>query len=270
MKNTINIVMLYPREMNIYGDHGNLEYLTRRAELYGLLVKQLNYNLGDNFPTEADIILGGGGQDSGQRKIVDDLLKIGPELRNFAKAGAPMLVICGFYQLFGRYFLTKEGKKIPGIGIFDAYTEAGTKRLIGNVTAEWENYELVGYENHSGLTFLDKGQQPLAQIVSGAGNNGQDGTEGACRFNAFGSYLHGPLLPKNPRFADELLRIAVRRKFGKVDLQPASAEAAAELSRLDKLASIDTRRRSPVDSSMKIDSTRRLIQDVPSDKRAAK
>jgi CobQ-like glutamine amidotransferase family enzyme len=159
--------------------------------------------------------LGGGGQDSGQSKIMDDLQKIAPQLRKLAADGTPMLMICGLYQLFGHYFQTSSGQKLPGISIFDAYTMAGPTRLIGNiVTVSDEFGELIGYENHSGLTHLGSQQKALARVKKGAGNNNQDGGEGARVHNVFGSYLHGPILPKNPRLADKLIELAARKKYG--------------------------------------------------------
>ena len=233
---SLKIAMLYPHEMNIYGDHGNLESLTHRAELYGFAVEQILYEPGAEFPLDADIILGGGGQDSGQEKITDDLMKIAPKLRNLAEDGVPMLMICGLYQLFGHYFLTNMGEKIPGISIFDAYTEAGPTRLIGNIVTEWDDCQLVGYENHSGLTRLNDGQAPFATVIKGAGNNGEDGSEGARIKNVFGSYLHGPILPKNVKFADELLRLAIARKYGDTELAPRNAAAAKKLAIMNDLA----------------------------------
>lgn len=215
MIKSLKIMVLYPEEMNIYGDYGNLLTLKRRAEWHGFKVETVLYEFGMRLPMDADIVLGGGGQDSGQEKIQDDLLKIGKPLRKMAEAGVPMLVICGMYQLFGHYFLTAAGKKIKGIGIFDAYTVAGSRRLIGNtVMKSKEMGEMIGYENHSGLTYLGDDQRSLARVTKGAGNNGQDKTEGACVHNVFGSYAHGPLLPKNPRLADELIRLAAVRKYG--------------------------------------------------------
>jgi len=235
-KRVIKIAMLYPHEMNIYGDHGNLESLTHRAELYGLTVEQILYEPGDKFPSDADIVLGGGGQDSGQGKITNDLMKIAPKLQKMASNGIPMLMICGLYQLFGNYFLTGAGEKIPGIGIFDTYTEAGPARLIGNIVTNWDGQQLVGYENHSGLTYLNAGQKSFAAVIKGAGNNGEDNTEGARTNNVFGSYLHGPILPKNTVLADELLSLAAGRKFGDKKLAPRDDTAAKKLYILDELA----------------------------------
>ncbi|MDR1300481.1 MAG: glutamine amidotransferase [Candidatus Nomurabacteria bacterium] len=214
MTKSLKILVLYPEEMNIYGDHGNLLTLQKRAEKRGLTTETVLYEPDMKFDERADIILGGGGQDSGQSKIQDDLAEIAPKLRKLAASGTPMLVICGLYQLFGRYFETATGEKINGIGIFDAYTVAGPKRLIGNiVTKSAEFGELVGYENHSGLTFLGQNQKPLARVKKGAGNDASGKFEGARTGNVFGSYLHGPILPKNPRLADEIIRLAAVKKY---------------------------------------------------------
>ena len=232
----LKITMLYPREMNIYGDFGNLESLAFRAEQYGYQIEKVMYEPGDIFPLDSDIVLGGGGQDSGQGEIMADLLAIGPQLRKMSQSGVPMLMICGLYQMFGHYFLTSTDEKIEGIGLFDAYTKAGPRRMIGNIITDWEGYKLIGYENHSGLTFLSPGQRPMAKMVNGMGNNGDDGTEGAMVNNVFGSYLHGPILPKNPKFADYLLSAAVENKFGDKVLKPRNQEAAKMLISIDKLA----------------------------------
>jgi len=231
----LKIAMLYPHEMNIYGDHGNLESLTHRAELYGFDVEQIMYEPGQKLPDDVDIILGGGGQDSGQNKIVNDLIKIGPKLRKLADEGVPMLMICGLYQLFGYYYLPNGGEKMLGIGIFDMTTTGGPKRFIGNTVADWHGYKIVGYENHSGLTTLNDKQESFVTIVTGAGNNGVDQTEGARTNNVFGSYLHGPILPKNPKFADELLWLAAKRKFGILELKPRDEIAKRKLKDLDKI-----------------------------------
>lgn len=212
-KNPLTILQLYPAEMNIYGDWGNVLTLAKRAEWHGFAPSILTYEPGQPFP-EADIIVGGGGQDSGQSKITDDLLKIGPMLVDVAKTGTPMLMICGLYQLFGHYFQTSEGTRLPGIGLFDAYTVAGPSRLIGNIVIDTAFGQVIGYENHSGQTFLQGSAQPFGHVTKGAGNNGQDGSEGARVNNVYGSYLHGSLLPKNPGFADELIKQAAIKRYG--------------------------------------------------------
>ncbi len=215
MKHQITILQLYPRDMNIYGDWGNTLTLKRRAEWHGYSVRLLEYNPGDTFPEGIDLIVGGGGQDSGQEKIKDDLQTIAPKLRALADNGAPILVICGLYQLFGNFFKTKDGEMIPGIGIFDIETHGGPERLIGNIVTESTDFgQIIGYENHSGLTYLGKDVEPLGKVIRGAGNNGQDESEGARYNNVIGSYLHGSLLPKNPHIADWLIEQAVTRKHG--------------------------------------------------------
>lgn len=218
---TIRLLQLYPSEMNIYGDWGNTLTLKRRLEWRGYKVELLEHHPGAAFPLDVDLIVGGGGQDSGQDKIKDDLIKIGPSLQKLADNDVPMLMICGLYQLFGRFFQTHKNERIEGIGIFKLETYGGPKRLIGNVVTKSDDFgEIVGYENHSGLTRLDEDQASLGTIVKGDGNNGEDGTEGARYKNVIGSYLHGSLLPKNPRLADFLIAKAIEKKYDKVELQP--------------------------------------------------
>ncbi len=174
----------------------------------------IEYNPGDTFPTDVDIIIGGGGQDAGQDKIQDDLLVIGPRLKKLADADVPMLLICGLYQLFGKFFKTQDGHIIEGIRLLDIETHAGPERLTGNIVVKSSQFgDIIGYENHSGQTFLGKDVTPLGQVIKGAGNNGQDASEGARYRNVIGSYLHGSLLPKNPALADFLIEKAVA-KYG--------------------------------------------------------
>ena len=212
---TLHILQLYPRDMNIYGDWGNTLTLQRRAEWHGYQVVLHSYNPGDEWPSEVDLIVGGGGQDSGQSIIQDDLLAIGDRLQQLADDDVPMLMICGLYQLFGKFFRTKDGATIRGIGLLDIETHAGPERLIGNITTSSPDFgQIVGYENHSGLTYLGSDVQPLGTVTRGAGNNGQDGIEGARYRNVIGTYLHGSLLPKNPAIADWLIEQAATRRYG--------------------------------------------------------
>lgn len=212
---TLNILHLYPQDMNIYGDYGNVLTLARRAQWQGYTPKIIHYNPGRAFPKNIDIIVGGGGQDSGQDRIKNDLHRIAPVLRKHADDGTPILLICGLYQLFGNYFKTQDGHTIDGIGILDIETVAGAERLIGNIRTRSEQFgELIGFENHSGLTYLGKGASPLATVIRGAGNNNQDKTEGARYNNVIGTYLHGSLLPKNPVLADWILETAITKKLG--------------------------------------------------------
>ena len=210
---TLHILHLYPKEMNLYGDHGNILTLKKRAEWRGFRVNVAEHHIGDQLPNHIDIIFGGGGQDSGQSKIEADLRAHATELKTLIEQGTPCLVVCGLYQLFGEYFQTGDGQKIAGINILPVQTVAGPKRLIGNIVINSPEFgEVVGYENHSGLTTLAPQAKPFGTVVSGAGNNGNDYTEGAFYKNCIGTYLHGPILPKNPRLADFLLLKALQRK----------------------------------------------------------
>jgi len=205
----LHIVHIYPNEMNTYGDRGNLLVLKKRAEWHGLESVIHYYHAGDAFPKQADIVLGGGGEDRAQDAIQGDILRIGDKLHALVAAGVPMLMVCGTYQLFGKRFITHEGREIKGIGIFDVETFGGDKRLIGNAAVETADFgTLYGFENHSGRTRLGAAQQPLGTVIRGNGNNGEDKTEGARTHNAIGTYLHGPLLPNNPKLADSLLILA--------------------------------------------------------------
>lgn len=201
--------------MNIYGDQGNLQVLIRRLEWYGYVPHVISYNVGDKLPAKADIVIGGGGQDSGQEKIHADLLKIGPTLKKWADDGTPMLMVCGLYQLFGHFFRTLNNVVLEGIGVLDIETYGTNERLIGNiVTTSTAFGDIVGYENHSGQTFLGDHAKPFATTIRGAGNNSKDGHEGALYKNVIGTYLHGSILPKNPAVADFLIKTAVKRKYG--------------------------------------------------------
>lgn len=220
---TITILHLYPNDMNIYGDHGNVLTIKRRLEWYGYQPQIIEYNRGDKFPDNVDIVIGGGGQDSGQTKIQTDLLLIGPLLHKLAENGTPMLMICGMYQLFGKFFKTASGEIIEGIGVLDIKTYAKSERLIGNIITHSEQFgDVVGYENHSGQTFLGHNVMTLGIVRVGAGNNTTDIGEGARYENVIGSYLHGSLLPKNPAIADFLIHKAVINKYGKFTGKPIS------------------------------------------------
>lgn len=222
-KKSLKIVQLYPRDMNIYGDWGNTLSLSRRAIAHGFDVEIVDYNPGDTFPQDADILVGGGGQDSGQSVIQDDLQALAPTLRDMAEEGTPMLVICGLYQLFGKEFRTIGGEVLQGIGIIDAVTVGGEERLIGNIVQESDELgTIVGFENHSGLTTLGTGVQPFAKVTKGEGNNLTDEFEGARVHNVIGTYLHGSLLPKNPKVSDFLIQKAAEKKYG--SFEPATID----------------------------------------------
>jgi CobQ-like glutamine amidotransferase family enzyme len=212
---TLNIVHLYPNEMNTYGDRGNILALVRRCEWYGYQPVVHHHHAGDELPREADIVLGGGGQDSAQAEIQLDIQQIAERLYELTANNTPMLMVCGSYQLLGRRFVTQDEREIKGIGIFDAETYGGGQRLIGNVRTESDFAgPLFGFENHSGRTYLARTQEPLGLVTRGNGNNGEDKTEGARTNNVFGTYLHGPVLPNNPRLADLLIQIAATNRYG--------------------------------------------------------
>jgi lipid II isoglutaminyl synthase (glutamine-hydrolysing) len=220
MNRTLTLVHLYPREMNIYGDTGNVVVLRKRLEWRGICANVVPVSAGDRLPTDADILLGGGGQDAAQGDIGRDFVSKGATLKAMADDGVVMLTICGTYQMLGHEFLTKDGYRIAGVGLLDLITQGSDTRLIGNnhVDSDWGR--LVGFENHSGLTELGAQVSPLGRTVAGRGNNGKDLTEGAVRNNVFGTYLHGPVLAKSPQFADELLRRALVRRGLDSDLEP--------------------------------------------------
>lgn len=225
------IVSLYPRDMNIYGDRGNVLALTRRARAHGYDPVLVEVNPGDTLPDRFDILIGGGGQDSGQMRVATDLAGRAAEIRTHVGNGVPMLLICGLYQLFGYRFVASSGETLKGIGVFDVETVAGNERMIGNVVLESEEFgEIIGFENHSGNTKLGENARPLGRVVLGAGNNPTDGTEGARVANAIGSYLHGSLLPKNPAISDFLIGTAAARRYGSFEPR-AGHDTTAERAR---------------------------------------
>jgi CobQ-like glutamine amidotransferase family enzyme len=211
--------------MNLYGDRGNMLALVRRSHARGIDVEVVELGPGEKIPSEGfDLLFAGGAQDREQRRVAEDLRSTkGEAIREAVEQGSVVLAVCGAYQLFGRSYRESAGEQLEGLGLFDIWTEhpgADAKRLIGNVVAEWEGGTLVGFENHGGRTYLADGAEPLARVRSGSGNNGRDRTEGARYKHAFGTYLHGSLLPKNPRFTDHLLQLALRRTHGDVELEP--------------------------------------------------
>jgi CobQ-like glutamine amidotransferase family enzyme len=219
------IAHLYPREMNIYGDLGNIIALVKRLEWRGYQAEVLAVEPGEPFDfARADIVFGGGGQDSGQVAMGQDLLRRGEDLRQLVAEGVPTLVVCGSYQLFGRGFTTLEHREIQGIDVFRASTAGGSKRMVGNIAIDSPFGRLVGFENHSGETVLEPGQAALGAVQMGFGNNSSSGEEGAVSGNAIGTYMHGPLLPKNPGLTDHLLLGALKRRYGVEELEPLNDE----------------------------------------------
>ena len=212
----ISIAHLYPKLLNLYGDVGNVITLRKRCIWRGIDVEFEEINLSDDIK-EHDLYFIGGGQDKQQRDVAKELLKNKNNLLTQRDEGAVFLAICGGYQLFGHYYQPHNAERLEGISLLDAYTVAGNKRFIGNVTAQTSLVEpntLVGFENHSGLTYLKGNTKPLAYVLTGSGNNGKDKTEGAYYKNVFGTYLHGSFLPKNPAFADFLIELALEKRYG--------------------------------------------------------
>lgn len=225
---------LYHDLMNIYGDTGNIICLQKRALWRGIEVEVKKISVGDNIKKgEIDIFFFGGGQDQAQEQVAHDLVMSGKGnvIKSEVERGVPLLSICGGYQLLGEYYQPHQGSKLPGVGLFPTYTVAGNKRMIGNIvietstvyrlpsTAEVRSQKsdslLVGFENHSGKTYLKKGAQSLGKVVKGFGNNGEDREEGCIYKNAIGTYMHGSLLPKNPQLVDWLLTKALEKKYKK-------------------------------------------------------
>ena len=234
-KQRFTVGWLYPDLMNIYGDRGNILTLLKRAEWRGFDARMVELGRGTIGGMEdVDVFFFGGGQDREQALVYEDLIehKQTP-LEKAVVDGAVVLAVCGGYQLLGHYYQTAEGEKLPGIGLIDVRTEAGKKRFIGDVVADanidgLQPTTLVGFENHSGRTYLGAAAKPLGRVRLGFGNNGTDGTEGCLHGGVVGTYLHGSLLPKNPHLADHLIRRALTRR-GVVELPPLddSTELAA-------------------------------------------
>ncbi len=229
----LHIAVLYPQLLNLYGDRGNARAIERRCARRGIDTSTTHVEIGDRWsPHDADIILVGGGQDREQRRVESDLQQRADDLRNYVADDGVTLAVCGGFQLFGQHYRGYDGDVMQGIGVFDAVaTHPGPQiaRCVGNVVALWEGETVVGFENHGGRTYLNEGQQAFADVVSGFGNNGGDGLEGARVRNAFGTYLHGAVLPKNPHLADRLIALALERRYG---------AASAQLEPIDDLAAV--------------------------------
>jgi CobQ-like glutamine amidotransferase family enzyme len=223
----LRICHLYPDLLNLYGDRGNIMVLAQRARWRGIGVTVTDVGLGERLdPEAADLFFIGGGEDRQQRIASDDLSTVKQKpLQDAAEDGAVVLAVCGGYQLIGRFYRPATGRELPGAGLLDLWTEhpgPGARRLIGNLVIESEGMDapLVGFENHGGRTRLGPGARPLGRVVVGCGNNGEDGWEGATARGVYGTYLHGPLLPKNPEFADRLICQALARRHPGIELTP--------------------------------------------------
>jgi hypothetical protein len=228
---TLRVVSLYDDVMNVYADRGNLLAVLHAAARLRVAVEVAHVSLGDALPESTDLVLIGGGQDQEQRRIADELAGRGPRLRAWADEGVAMLAVCGGFQLFGQWYRDTDGVVLPGAGVFEVTTTApapGEPRCIGDILVRSPLDgvgPVVGFENHGGRTYLGAAARPFASVEYGFGNNGADGSEGAVHREAIGTYLHGSVLPKNPRLLVHLLRAALRHA-GSV---PESAEFQALL-----------------------------------------
>lgn len=211
---SLNIIHLFPDLLNLYGDRGNIAVFKKRCSLRGIEPNVIPVMAEDEPDfTKADIILLGGGSDREQRLVCGRLLKYKNELTSYRDDMGCLLAVCGGYQLLGHYYF-QNGEKIEGLELCGLYTEQKEGRLIGNIAVQTQNGVAVGFENHGGRTYLDKNATPFGTVIRGFGNNGEDKTEGVIFKNIIGTYLHGPLLPKNPEIADLMIRRAISRKYG--------------------------------------------------------
>lgn len=255
---------LFPSVMTQYGDQGNLICLLQRAAWRGVEVQLETLEVADRLdPDVVDLLLMGGGADTYQRMICEDLVsRKGQGIRAAVESGAAALMVCAAYQLCGERYTTAEGSDLTGIGLFDAHTihraaelgarmdtvsAAGALRAVGNLVVESHCGTLVGFENHGGRTYLHQGASPLGRVKVGGGNNSLDGSEG-CRYRAaIGTYLHGPVLPKNPALADFLIEVALCRRYGEVRLEPVDDSlGCTDRTRALEIAYAGARRRPPV------------------------
>jgi hypothetical protein len=214
---TLTLGHLYPDQLNLYGDRGNILTLRRRCEMRGIRLNVVGLGIGDALaPDEYDMLFIGGGQDKEQSPVAQDLYAIkGIGLWAAIEDDMPVLAVCGGFQLLAHYYRPAEGPDMRGLGVFDAWTihkGSHTARCIGDIAIDWDGQTLVGFENHGGRTYLGTAK-PLGKVLKGHGNNSEDHTEGAIYRNAYGTYMHGSLLPKNPHFADYLIKVALQRKY---------------------------------------------------------
>ena len=218
----ITIGHLYPDLLNLYGDRGNIQCLLKRCQWRGIEAEAVPYELDDRIDfSKTDIVLLGGGSDREQMLVCEKLREIRGDFKEYVEQNGVVIAICGGYQLLGQYYNTDKGK-IAGLELVDMHTEQGEGRLISNIVLQSEFFAMpvVGFENHGGRTFIGD-NKPLGKVLYGAGNDGQSGYEGVVYKNVVGTYLHGPLLPKNPQLADYLIARALAKKYGKeIALEP--------------------------------------------------
>lgn len=244
MKQKLIIGWLYPDLMSTYGDRGNILVLQKRCQWRDIEteVKRLDVGFSENELKSCNILFMGGAQDTQQMIVSHDFSTTKTALlKELIEAGTPGLYICGAYQFLGQYYKESNGNKIPGLGILDLYTQhpgESEKRLIGNLIVDSPIGTLVGFENHGGRTFISDKKLALGKVIKGFGNNGKDRTEGIMFGNSIGTYLHGPVLPKNPKLADFLIQKALEKKYGKTKLKPLndSLEEKAKEQTIKKLS----------------------------------
>lgn len=235
----LKICHMYPDVLNLYGDRGNVICMTKRLRWRGIEARVTKLPIGDSRSlADFDLVFIGGGQDFEQQVLLSDLHRgKDREIIAAVEDGVTFLAICGGYQMLGSYYETFDGKRCDFIGALDLYTKGSVKRMIGNYKFRCSpsagGSVVVGFENHSGKTWLGSGLEPLGKVLSGFGNNGEDGSEGAHYKNVFGTYSHGPLLPKNPEFCDLVLKTALEQKYGSVELLP--LDDGAELLAHDEM-----------------------------------
>ena len=235
----LRVAHLYPELLNLYGDSGNVLVLRKRMEWRGIACEVHEVHMGER-PTfgDADLVFVGGGSDRDQRTVAGELRAVGAELASFVEDDGVLLAVCGGYQLLGHSYLMGD-EEVRGLSLVDLYTDRGSPRLIGNVVVESRisGQPVVGYENHGGRTHLGVGVEPLGRVLHGHGNDGESGYEGCLYRNVVGTYVHGPLLPKNPGVADWLIARALERRYGVADLEPLddSAELAANQVMCERL-----------------------------------
>jgi len=211
----IRVGHLYPDYLNIYADRGNIAVFAQRAARRGHELRVDEIGMDDRIvPGGHDLYYVGGGQDREQLLVAENLARKAQPLIDAVHGGAALLAVCGGYQLLGRGYKGFHGEDMPGVGLLPLETVAGERRMIGDVLLETELGPIAGFENHAGRTYLDEGAEPLGRVVSGFGNDGRSGYEGCRLLRAIGTYLHGPLLPRNPQLADWLLAQALAHRSG--------------------------------------------------------
>lgn len=228
----IKIGHLYPDLLNLYGDRGNIQCMKKRCQWRGIEAEVQEFQITDsiNF-TDLDIVLLGGGSDREQMLVCEKLKAIQNDFKDYVEDNGVVIAVCGGYQLLGHYYDTDDGR-IEGLSLVDLYTEQGSPRLISNIVIQNDMFDrpIVGFENHGGRTYIGD-NQPLGKVLFGYGNNEKDGAEGVLYKNIVGTYLHGPLLPKNPQVCDYLIRNALERKYGTTELAPLVDEQEIEANR---------------------------------------